>query len=977
MRNIERNLGRLDKEARGVTNSFKLLGGALAAVATGGAIRSIVQTTARFEDLQDTLNTVTGSARQGAQAFDFVKQFATSTQFGVEELTNTFIKLKGSGIEPTQKLLTTFTDAAAVTTDQIGTLNAITDLFSRTTSGGLGLEELNRLADRGLPVFKILEEQIGITRLEVSEFGKTAEGARKITEALSAGINQRFGGATQDKMDNLSTAMSNFGIAVTNAAADLGNKFRPQLTQAISEATVFLETNDKLIEALGTGLGEAITTTSKSLKFIAENFEAIKNAALALIGLRIASFFGTLASRLSSAIGPAKSLTGIFGAMGKTVGRAVTKIPLLGGAMAGLGNLAVRLGPALANPFIGIPAAVAVAVTGGLLYFQDSMVKVGDTTASLGEVTGAVFSLIGEQIQRATSYLGEQFNKALTSVGEFFQNKMLQPASRSFNRILDIAKTALNFLLNSFVVTFEYIKGIVFNLPQFFVGAFRAVMNIAADFAGAITQRFSNLGEAIGKAFEGDFQGAMEAAGREVGYSFSESLQRALDEVPPVIPEVDAASIMQTDRVAQGIDAVKSAVGTAITITGEYVSGALEPLETAIETKIKNDRAEAAAIALKNHKLIEAAHATEFAYQAQETANTVTEEAVVANEKLNTELEKRKSASARLIEQIQQETLDLADLKNALANVAEIARLTGINENQLRDALESSIASYEKNTEAANKNATAKTRQLNVVERLIERTQQEKKDLQLLENALADVDKIAKASGISQSELTKILQDQINVIKGVTEETKKQGEATKTFAEQINESITKNGEQFSSSLARSLAQGKASLGDFKGFLNKTLEDIAAMIIQKRITDPFINSITAGLTGGTTGGFNLGSIFGSLGGAGGTGTGGGFFSSIFSGIGNFFGGFFANGGPVTAGKGYIVGERGPEMFMPRTAGTIVPNEGLNSGGGETTVNFNINAVSTQDGIEFLLKNKPQIISMVTQAQNQRGRQGITS
>ena len=976
MRNIERNLGRLDKQAKGVTSSFKLLGGALAAVVTGGAIRSIVQTTARFEDLQDTLNTVTGSARDGAKAFDFVKQFATSTQFGVEELTNTFIKLKGSGIEPTSKLLTTFTDAAAVTTDQIGTLNAITDLFSRTTSGGLGLEELNRLADRGLPVFKILEEQIGITRLEVSEFGKTAEGARKITEALAAGINQRFGGATQDKMDNLSTAMSNFGIAVTNAASDLGNKFRPQLTQAITEATKFLETNDKLIDALGVGIGDAITATSNSLKFIADNFTAIKNAAIALIGLRIAAFFGTLASRLSSAIGPAKSLTGIFGGMTKAIGTTLTRIPLLGGALAGLGTLAVKLGPALMNPFIGIPAAIAVAVTGGLFYFQDSIVKVGDTTASLGEVTGAVFSLIGDQIKKVTSFLGDAFFKALTSIGEFFQNSMLKPASRSFNRLLDIAKGALNFILNSFVVTFEFIRGIIFNLPQFFVGAFRAVMSIASDFSGALTQKFSNLGDAIGAAFRGDFEGAMEAVGRDVGFSFGESINKALAEVPPVIPEVDVEGIMKVDRVAQGIDAVKSSVGLAISITGDYISNALEPLETAIETKIKNDRAEAAAIALKNHKMIEAAHATEFAYQAQQVNNQVTEDAVTVNEKLNKELDKRKSASARIVEQLQNEALDLEDLKKALANVNDISRITGIAVDVLTESFQKQIDILEGNTEAVKKNTKEKEKQKTVVDLLISSIKDEKRDLALLENALGDVDKISKATGISTSELTAALTERINVLKGVTEETKKQGEATKTFAEQINESITKNGEAFSSSLARSLAQGKASLGDFKGFLNKTLEDIAAMIIQKRITDPFINSITAGLTGGTTGGFNLGTLFGSFGSAG-AGTGGGFFSNIFSSIGNFFGGFFANGGPVTAGKGYVVGERGPEMFMPRTAGTIVPNDELNMGGGETNVTFNINAVDTQTGVEFLLKNKPQIIGMVTQAQNQRGRQGITA
>lgn len=41
----------------------------------------------------------------------------------------------------------------------------------------------------------------------------------------------------------------------------------------------------------------------------------------------------------------------------------------------------------------------------------------------------------------------------------------------------------------------------------------------------------------------------------------------------------------------------------------------------------------------------------------------------------------------------------------------------------------------------------------------------------------------------------------------------------------------------------------------------------------------------------------------------------------------FGGFRADGGPVSAGKAYIVGERGPELFMPNMGGGIVPNLAL--------------------------------------------------
>jgi tetrahydromethanopterin S-methyltransferase subunit B len=39
------------------------------------------------------------------------------------------------------------------------------------------------------------------------------------------------------------------------------------------------------------------------------------------------------------------------------------------------------------------------------------------------------------------------------------------------------------------------------------------------------------------------------------------------------------------------------------------------------------------------------------------------------------------------------------------------------------------------------------------------------------------------------------------------------------------------------------------------------------------------------------------------------------------------GFRAAGGPVTSGSPYIVGERGPELFVPNRSGTIIPNSGL--------------------------------------------------
>jgi hypothetical protein len=56
-----------------------------------------------------------------------------------------------------------------------------------------------------------------------------------------------------------------------------------------------------------------------------------------------------------------------------------------------------------------------------------------------------------------------------------------------------------------------------------------------------------------------------------------------------------------------------------------------------------------------------------------------------------------------------------------------------------------------------------------------------------------------------------------------------------------------------------------------------------------------------------------------------------------------GGARANGGPVRGGTPYIVGERGPELFVPGRSGTIVPNNQL--GGDNVNVVVNVDAKGT--------------------------------
>jgi len=79
-----------------------------------------------------------------------------------------------------------------------------------------------------------------------------------------------------------------------------------------------------------------------------------------------------------------------------------------------------------------------------------------------------------------------------------------------------------------------------------------------------------------------------------------------------------------------------------------------------------------------------------------------------------------------------------------------------------------------------------------------------------------------------------------------------------------------------------------------------------------------------------------------------------------------GGAYADGGDPPVGKASLVGERGPELFVPRTAGTIIPNNQLASAmGGGQTINYNgpyiasMNAIDTQSGTQFLARNKQAV------------------
>jgi len=140
------------------------------------------------------------------------------------------------------------------------------------------------------------------------------------------------------------------------------------------------------------------------------------------------------------------------------------------------------------------------------------------------------------------------------------------------------------------------------------------------------------------------------------------------------------------------------------------------------------------------------------------------------------------------------------------------------------------------------------------------------------------------------------------------------GDFTKTLAD----GLVKGVQMFEDSLADAIVTGKA---DFSSLADHLRQVLAKAMVQKFITGPIMG------------------LFG-----------------------------LAKGGPAKAGQPYIVGEEGPELFVPGQSGTVVPNHQLgqgNGGGAATSVVYNIQAVDAPS-FQSLVARDPEFIYNVSRA-----------
>ena len=235
---------------------------------------------------------------------------------------------------------------------------------------------------------------------------------------------------------------------------------------------------------------------------------------------------------------------------------------------------------------------------------------------------------------------------------------------------------------------------------------------------------------------------------------------------------------------------------------------------------------------------------------------------------------------------------------------------------------------------------------------------------QLAKLALLALDEIAVLLGLKrlaiEKEITKERRKQIG--DGVTDE-KPEEMARKQLTNIIDELYTKLKTSFDDILT-SVSDIFTNIGSYTDDIFNNIGSSIGDILSSLSSS--VGDIFSSIGG------SLGDIIGSMGNMFGGGGGGFDLGSIFSSF--DFGSFFmAEGGNVNAGTPYTVGERGRELFIPNSDGTIVPNQDLQSKA--NSFNFTIIATDVKGVKELLLDNRATIVNIMNQALNSKGRSNL--
>lgn len=377
----------------------------------------------------------------------------------------------------------------------------VTSLGQIQAKGKLSAEEMMQLAEAGVPVFKILQKELGLTGEQMANIGNEGIGSERAIRAITKGWNKQFGKAYNDSKEtfNFQWAMLKKDLEKFQREA-LEPVFEFLRTTALPAVSKFLKFLDRLPKSAKTGL--------IGLSLLA--------GAAAAFGGPIALIIGGLAAVAVVAYKYRKQISGFFDGVGKWIGQAAKDVgQWVSTAANNVAGFVTSLVPVqlavdrakaaftLFKPVVEVALRVAgqiIGVFGQVVKVHFNAIKIYIQTAwqvvkRLGAIVGNVVAIISNLLRgdfsgawRAAGRLVENVfgiikavaNGALTFIktipgqilGIFtgLPGRVASVVGGLFDGIKDAFKSAINWVIDKFNWFLDKLRNFSISIPEVDLG---------------------------------------------------------------------------------------------------------------------------------------------------------------------------------------------------------------------------------------------------------------------------------------------------------------------------------------------------------------------------------------------------------------------------------------------------------------------------------------------------------------------------
>ena len=445
------------------------------------------------------------------------------TAFGLDKAATSAANAVAAGVEPGKELtkyLKMTGDAAAIAGTDIDEMGSI---MNKVKAGGAAYTgELNQLADRGLPIWKMLADEMGVTETAVRNLASEGEIS---SETLFNAIENNIGGAAQ-KMGELSTAaawdnmlaaMGRVGAAFLGAGDDAESFFdalRPLFNNMIGFFDKLAPAAEKMGKKFGNAFKKVIDWVGKAYNWFTKLSPSMQKLIGVIAAIAIAAGpFLMVVGKIITLITPAVALIGkIFGVLIKLaplfkalgvaiafltspIGLVIVSVTALVAAFIYLWNTSESFRDSVISAWENIKTSISKAI--------DFIVPFAiDSWNSLKEVTVAVFTSVVEFVQNAWGAFSEWWSVTMqkiqvvaTVVWDIVKNAI----TTAIESIMGFLEPFITFLTDMFTPTWELIKTTA-------IAAWEGIQLMIEQGSALIT----GILTALGMLLTGDFAGAWE-----------------------------------------------------------------------------------------------------------------------------------------------------------------------------------------------------------------------------------------------------------------------------------------------------------------------------------------------------------------------------------------------------------------------------------------------------------------------------------